>query len=80
MIPDIDIYRSAKLLIDQHGDEAAIFTGIQADECLEKGDLDYFGRAGLACLRFMSHLRSLRLLRCAGNPLLCNPDDVFHRR
>jgi hypothetical protein len=28
----------------------------------------------------MSHLRSLRLLRCAGNPLLCNPDDVFHRR
>jgi hypothetical protein len=40
MIPDIDIYRSAKLLIDQHGDEAAIFTGIQADECLEKGDLD----------------------------------------
>jgi hypothetical protein len=40
MIPDIDIYRSAKLLIDQHGEEAAIFAGMQADECLEKGDLD----------------------------------------
>jgi hypothetical protein len=40
MIPDIDIYRSAKLLIDQHGEEAAIFAGMQVDECLEKGDID----------------------------------------
>jgi hypothetical protein len=40
MIQHIDIYRSAKLLIDQHGEEAAIFAGMQADECLEKGDLD----------------------------------------
>jgi hypothetical protein len=40
MIQDIEIYRSAKLLIDQHGDEASIFAGMQADECLEKGDLD----------------------------------------
>jgi hypothetical protein len=40
MIQDIDIYRSAKLLIDPYGKEAAIFAGMQADECLEKGDLD----------------------------------------
>jgi hypothetical protein len=40
MIQDIDIYRSAKLLIDQHKEEAAIFAGLQADECLENGDLD----------------------------------------
>ena len=40
MIADIDIYRSAKLLIDQHGDEASIFAAMQADKCLEENDLD----------------------------------------
>jgi hypothetical protein len=40
MIQHIDIYRSAKLLIDQHGEEAAIFAGMQANESLEQGDLD----------------------------------------
>ena len=40
-VPDeIDIYRSANLLIKQHGDKAAIFAAQQADACLEKGDLD----------------------------------------
>jgi hypothetical protein len=38
MIQYIDIYRSAKLLIDQHGGEAEIFAAMQADECLERGD------------------------------------------
>ena len=37
---DLDIYRSAKLLINQHGDEAAIFAAMQADNCLEKNDFD----------------------------------------
>ena len=37
---EIDIYRSAKLLIDQHGDDAPIFAAQQADRCLEAGDLD----------------------------------------
>ena len=40
MPDDLDIYRSAKLLIDQHGDEAPIFAAMQADECLEGGGLD----------------------------------------
>ena len=40
MPDEIDIYRSANLLIKQHGDEAAIFAAMQADACLEKGDLD----------------------------------------
>ena len=40
MPSDIDIYRSAKLLIDQHGEDALIFTAQQADRCLEAGDLD----------------------------------------
>ena len=40
MIPDLDIYRSAKVLVDQHGEDAPIFAAQQADRCLEAGDLD----------------------------------------
>ncbi len=40
MTSDLDIYRSAKLLIDQHGDDAPIFAAMQADKCLEAGNLD----------------------------------------
>ena len=40
MPSEIDIYRSAKLLIDQHGEDAAIFAAQKADKCLESGDLD----------------------------------------
>ncbi len=40
MPSEIDIYRSAKLLIDQHGEDAAIFAAQRADKCLESGDLD----------------------------------------
>ena len=40
MVDDLDIYRSAKLLIDQHGDEAAIHAAMKADAMLDKGDLD----------------------------------------
>ncbi len=29
---DLDIFRSAKLLIDQHGDDAPIFAAMQADK------------------------------------------------
>ncbi len=37
---DLDIHRSAKLLIDQHGEDSAIFAAMQADTCSEKGDLE----------------------------------------
>ncbi len=40
MPDEIDIYRSAKLLTDQHGEDAPIFAAQQADRCLEAGDLD----------------------------------------
>ncbi len=39
-VAEIDIWRSAKLLIDQHGDEAPIFAAMNVDATLEKGDLD----------------------------------------
>jgi hypothetical protein len=40
MTTDIDICRSAKVLIDQHGDNAAIHAAIRADQMLKQGDLD----------------------------------------
>ncbi len=36
----IDIYRAAKLYIDQHGDQAALQAAMQADSLLEAGDMD----------------------------------------
>ena len=40
MTTDLDIYRSAKLLIDQHGEAAAIEAAMKSDALLDKGDLD----------------------------------------
>ncbi len=40
MIPDLDIYRAANLLIKRHGDDAPIHAAMQADALLEAGDLD----------------------------------------
>ncbi len=38
MTSDLDIFRSAKLLIDQHGEDAPIFAAMQADKRAEAGD------------------------------------------
>ncbi len=40
MISDLDIYRTAKLLVDKHGAAAPIHAAMQADELLYEGDLD----------------------------------------
>ncbi len=41
LMPDeIDIYRSANLLIDQLGEGALFFAAQQADACWERGNLD----------------------------------------
>ncbi len=40
MIPDLDIYRSASLLVKQHGPDAPIHAAMRADAMLEAGDLD----------------------------------------
>ncbi len=37
---DLDILRSAKLLIDQHGEHASLEAAMRADELLDQGDLD----------------------------------------
>ncbi len=43
MFSDLDVYRTAKLLVDKHGDEAPIHAAMKADAMLERGDMD--GRA-----------------------------------
>ncbi len=42
MIPDLDIYRTANLLIQQHGEDAPIHAAMQADALLDAGDLDEY--------------------------------------
>ena len=40
MIPDLGIYRSAQVLVKQHGQDAPIHAAMRADAMLENGDLD----------------------------------------
>ncbi len=40
MIPDLDVYRSANLLVKHHGQDAPIHAAMRADAMLDKGDLD----------------------------------------
>ncbi len=40
MIPDLDIFRSANVLVKQHGQDAPIHAAMRADAMLEKGDLE----------------------------------------
>ncbi len=40
MIPDLDIYRSANVLVKRHGQDAPIEAAMRADAMLDKGDLD----------------------------------------
>ena len=39
MIPDLDIFRSAQVLVKQHGQDAPIHAALEADAMLEAGDL-----------------------------------------
>ncbi len=67
MISDLDVYRSAQLIVEQHGDGAPIEAAMKADAMLEKGDLD--GQA--AWLRILGAVKEL---------LQAQPDrgDVVH--
>ncbi len=40
MIPDLDIYRTANLLVKHHGEDAPVEAATRADPMLEAGDLD----------------------------------------
>ncbi len=40
MTSDLDIFRSAQVLVKQHGEDAPIHAAMRADTMLDKGDLD----------------------------------------
>ncbi len=40
IIPDLDIYRSAQVLVKRHGEDAPVHAAMRADAMLDKGDLD----------------------------------------
>lgn len=40
MIPDLDLWRAAQLLVKRHGEDAAIVTAQRADELVREGDLE----------------------------------------
>ena len=40
MTSDLDIYRSANVLVKQHGEDAPSHAAMRADAMFEKGDLD----------------------------------------
>ncbi len=56
MTYDLDIYRSAKLLIDQHGEDAARHAAMRADALLEGGDME--GKT--VWLRILSAVKELQ--------------------
>ncbi len=53
MTSDLDIYRSANVLIREHGEDAELEAAKHADAMLEKGDLE-----GLAVWKRIGHQRS----------------------
>ncbi len=59
LVSDLDIYRSAKLLIDQHGDEAPIHAAMRADAFLDQGNLD----GERLWMRIMQAIEGLRRVR-----------------
>jgi hypothetical protein len=65
MIPDLDIYRAAKLFVDQHGEDAGTRAAQWADELLQDGDTE-----GAAIWRaIMSAIEELQRGRHEGEPL-----------
>ncbi len=40
VIPDLDIYRSANVLIREHGEDAALEAARRADAMLKRGDME----------------------------------------
>ncbi len=40
MTPDLDIWRSAQVLVKRHGQDAPIHAAMRADAMIETGDLD----------------------------------------
>ena len=46
MVSDLDIYRSANVLVKRHGPDAPIHAAMRADAMLEKGESNATGQEG----------------------------------
>ena len=62
MTDDLDIYRAAKLLIDEHRDEAAIHAAMRADELMDAGDME-------GCATWKRILAAIDVLRSNEGPV-----------
>jgi hypothetical protein len=67
MTSDFDVFGTARLLLEQHGDDAEMHAAIQADAHREEGDLD--GQRGW--LRVIDAIKELRRTEPP-------PDDTVH--
>ncbi len=66
MVPGLDIYRSANVLVKHHGPDAPTEAAMRADAMLENGDLD-----GYAVWK--------RVLKAVGELLRSKPEqDMVH--
>ena len=65
MLDDPDIFRAAKLLMDQHGEDAAIRAAQRADELLDEGDVD----GAVVWRRILEAIEELQRGRREGEPL-----------
>jgi hypothetical protein len=65
VINDTDIFRAAKLLIDQHGEDAPIRAAQRADELQDEGDRD----GALVWRRILKAIDELRRGRREGELL-----------
>ena len=66
MIPDIDIHRSAWLMIRRYGEDAAVQAAMRGDEVLGNGDLDGM----LVWQAIISAIRRLQAMAPAGDGAL----------
>ncbi len=68
MTEEIDIWRTAQLLVKQHGNEATTHAAMRADELLDEGDLD-----GASVWRRI--LKAIEQIRDTGSS---GPDKTVH--
>ena len=52
MIPDLDIYRAAKLVIDRHGEEAALYAAARTAVLAGEGDVERAAVCRLTCCSY----------------------------
>ena len=67
MVSALDIYRSAKLLVDRHGDEAPIHAAMRADDVLDMEGLDRSANPELYGAREYAGRKSVALCPKASN-------------